>query len=218
MVSVWPTWLSGTWPHNLVRNTGYRNVLVIWLEKEHNQKFIGKSIQEIADLQGKTPFDALADLMIDEKGACLALYIGVTGDFGNDVYLRKLIEHEQSSICTDAILTGEGLPSCSAYGTFPKVLGHYVRDEKLTGLEQMIRKMTSISAQRFGIHDRGLLKPGMYADITVFDANTVGDNSTVQHPDRKPSGIHYVFVNGRMLVENGKADTSFRGGRVLRRR
>ena len=218
MVSVWPTWLPGTWPHNLVRNTGYGNVLVIWLETEQNQKYIGKSIQEIADLQGKAPFDALADLMIEEKGACLALYVGVTGDFRDETYLKKLIRHEQSCISTDAILTGEGLPSCSAYGTFPKVLGKYVREEKLLGLEQMIRKMTSLPAQRFGLTDRGILKPGMCADITVFDAEKIGENSTVSHPDQRPSGIRYVFVNGGLLVKEGAADPDFRGGMVIRRR
>ncbi len=218
MISVWPTWLPGRWSHNLLRNTGYDNVMIIWTQSEKNKGFIGKTITQIAADTHKEPFDSLADIMIDENGACLALYVGVSGDFEDDVYLRKLLKHEQSAICTDAILTGTGLPNCAAYGSFPRVLGHYVRDEKLISLEQMIRKMTSVSAQRFGLHDRGLLEPGMYADITVFDPETVQDNSTVLQPERRPSGIRYVFVNGGMMVEDGKCDASFRGGRVLKKK
>ncbi|MEA4853048.1 MAG: D-aminoacylase [Christensenella sp.] len=217
MVSEWPTWLPGRWCHNLLRNTGYENVMIIWLESDVNQKLIGKTLMEIAQEQGKDPFDVLADVMVEENGACLALYIGVSGDFEDDTYLKKLLAHEQSAICTDAILTGAGLPNCSAYGSFPRVLGHYVREEKLTSLEQMIRKMTSISAQRFGIEDRGLIKPGMWADITVFDADTICDNSEVQKPDQRPTGIQYVFVNGAMMVKDGICDPSFRGGQVLRK-
>lgn len=217
-VSVWPTWLPGRWCHNLLRNTGYHNVMIIWLESGKNRGCIGKTLQQIADELHKDPFDVLADTMIEEHGACLALYIGVTGDFHNDVWLKKLLRHEQSAICTDAILTGAGLPSRSAYGTYPQVLGHYVREEKLTTLEQMVRKMTSLPAQRFRLQDRGMLKEGMCADITVFDPETVADNSTVNEPAKRPSGIRYVFNNGGLMVEDGVCDPAFRGGRVIRRK
>lgn len=218
MVSVWPTWLAGRWCHNLLRNTGYNNVMIIWLESEKNRSFIGKTLQQIAEELHKEPFDVLADTMIEEKGACLALYIGVTGDFDNDTWLKELLKHEQSAICTDAILTGAGLPSRSAYGTYPQLLGHYVREEKLITLEQMVRKMTSLPAQRFRLKDRGILKEGMCADITVFNPETIADNSTVSEPAKRPSGITYVFNNGGMMVKDGICDTSFRGGRIIRRK
>ena len=218
MVSEWPTWLPERWPHNLVRNTGYNNIMVIWLNSQKNQSLIGKTLSQIAEEQSKEPFDALADIMIDENGACMALYIGVTGDLVDDSYLKKIIKHEQSAICLDAILNGAGLPHRAAFGAFPHVLGHYVREEKLVSLEQMIRKITSIATWRFGVHDRGLLKTGMWADITVFDPDTIADNSTVLEAARRPTGIKYVFVNGRMLVKDGICDTDLRGGRVLRKK
>ena len=218
MISEWPTWLPGRWPHNLSRNTGFDNVMIIWLLSEKNQGLIGKTIAEIANDQSKEPFDVLADTMIDENGACMSLYIGVSGDMVDDSYLKKFIKHEQTIICLDAILNGAGLPHRAAYGGFPHALGHYVREEKLVSLEQMVRKMTSATTQRFGVHDRGLLKPGMWADITVFDPDTIADNSTVLKAARQPTGIKYVFANGGMLVKDGKCDAGFRGGRVLRKK
>ncbi|MEW6273682.1 MAG: D-aminoacylase [Bacillota bacterium] len=217
MRSEWPTWRPGTWPHNLVRATGWQNIWLIWVASEKNAGFIGKSFAEIGRMQGKTPFDAAADLLIEERGAALALYVGVSGDLENEEGLKKFLAHPNGAINTDAILTGRGMPHPAAYGSFPRVLGRYVREQKLLSLEQAIRKMTSLSAQRFGIHDRGLIKPGMWADITIFNEQTIRDNATYLEPDREPDGIEYVLVNGQLVVEQGKVNKSVRTGKVLRR-
>lgn len=101
-------------------------------------------------------------------------------------------------------------------GTFPRLIGKYVREEKLISLEEAIRKITSYPAQRIGLFDRGQLRPGMAADITVFDFDTITDRSTYENPLVDPEGIRYVFVNGESVVENGQ-HTGSRTGKVLRR-
>jgi N-acyl-D-amino-acid deacylase len=173
-------------------------------------------MQEIGEIQNKTPFDAVADLLIDEKGAALALYIGVSGDLENDEGLKKFLGHPTGAINTDAILTGRGMPHPAAYGAFPRVLGQYVREQKLIRLEEAVRKMTSLSMRRFNIHDRGLIKLEMWADITIFDANTIRDNADYLSPDTPPSGIEYVLINGEVVVEKGKLNKKVQAGKVLR--
>jgi N-acyl-D-amino-acid deacylase len=217
MESEWPTWRPGTWPHNLARATGWNNIKLLWAPKAHNARYIGMSIDEIGRLQGKSPFDAAADLLIDEHGAVLALYAGVSGDFDQDEGLRKFIRHPNGAFNTDAIISGRGMPHPAAYGAYPRVLGQYVREQKLLPLEEAVRKMTSLPVRRFNIQDRGLLREGMWADITIFDPDTVYDNSTYLEPARSPSGIEYVFVNGHMMVDKGNLTAGGLAGRVLRR-
>jgi dihydroorotase/N-acyl-D-amino-acid deacylase len=103
-----------------------------------------------------------------------------------------------------------------AFGTFPRILGRYVREDSVITLEFAIRKMTSLAAQRVGIEDRGLLKPGMFADITVFDPATVIDRSTYENPAQVSTGVNYVFVNGVAVVDGGRV-TDALPGRALRR-
>ncbi len=217
MKSEWPTWRPGTWPHNLVRATGWRNIRLLWASKERNSRYIGMSMVEIGQQQAKNPFDAVADLLVDEHGAVLALYAGVSGDLERDDGLKKFMKHPNGAFNTDAILTGRGMPHPAAYGAFPRVLGQYVREQKLLPLEEAVRKMTSLSLRRFNIQDRGLLREGMWADITVFDPETVYDNSTYLDPAQPPSGIEYVVVNGQVMVERGKLASAGPTGRVLRR-
>ena len=218
MVSEWPTWRPGTWPHNLVRATGWKNIRLLWAASEKNCAYLGMSLRgDRRAQQGKTPFDAAADLLIDEHGAALALYVGVSGDLEDDSGLRKFLAHPNGAINTDAILTGRGMPHPAAYGAFPRVLGHYVREQKLMRLEEAVRKMTSLPLRRFNVQDRGLLREGMWADITVFDPDTIHDNSTYLEPAQSPSGIEYVVVNGEVTVERGKLSVAAPAGQVLRR-
>ncbi|HMG95147.1 MAG TPA: amidohydrolase family protein, partial [Gemmatimonadaceae bacterium] len=101
------------------------------------------------------------------------------------------------------------------FGTFPRILGRYVRQDSVISLEFAIRKMTSLAAQRVGINDRGLLKPGLYADITVFDPATIIDRATFEQPSQLATGVTYVFVNGVPVVDNGQP-TAALPGRALR--
>ena len=216
MISEWPTWRPGTWPHNIARNTGWKNIWLLWSPSEKNVQYFGKSFEEIGKIQKKKPFDAVADLLIEENGAALALYIGVSGDLDNYEGLYKILCHPNGAINTDAILTGRGMPHPAAYGSYPRVLGQYVREQKLMRLEEAVRKMTSLSSRRFNIHDRGLIKLGMWADITIFNADTIRDNATYLKPDTPPTGIEWVLINGDIVVEKGKLQTKARPGQVLR--
>ena len=218
MASEWPTWLPGRWPHNLVRATGWKNIWLIWVPGEKNAHYVGKSMIEIGKLQNKEPFDAAVDILIDENGAAMALYFGVSGDLDGDEGLKKFLVHPNGAINTDAIVTGSGVPHPAAFGAFPRVLGQYVREQRLLPLEEAIRKMTSLTAQRFGIHNRGLIKEGMQADITIFDEEEVYDNATYTESNRGPSGIEYVLINGRPALEKGVMNKDLKAGKVLRRK
>lgn len=218
MVPGWPPWLPGSWPHNLVGATGWDNIWAIWVDSEKNKPLEGRSFAQLGREMGKDPFDVAADLAIEEQGKVMALYFGVSGDLEGEDGLRRLLVHPRGSINTDAILIGKGLPHPAAYGSFPRVLGHYVRELRLMTLEDAVRKMTSLSAQRFGLRDRALLREGAWADITIFNPDTVADRATYLEPQRYPEGIEYVLVNGRVVVEKGVHHPELLAGRVLRRR
>ena len=108
-----------------------------------------------------------------------------------------------------------GNPHPRYYGTFPRVLGRYVRDEKVLTMEEAIRKMTSANAAKIGIYDRGLLRPGMWADVTVFNPETVMDEEVWEKPHQYARGIEYVFVNGEMVLDRGR-HTNARPGKIIR--
>jgi N-acyl-D-amino-acid deacylase len=216
VIPQWPTWRPGGWPHNLVEATGWDNVWIMWVESEDNKSFEGKSLALLAEETGKDPFDVAADLILAEQGHVTALYLGVSGDLHEEWALRQILQHPNASIETDAFSLGRGKPHPALYGSFPKVLGQYVREEKLMTLEDAVRKMTSLSADRFHLTDRGRLREGFWADITVFDPDSVWDHTTYLEPDLRPSGIEYVIVNGAVIVDRGTVDTGTLAGKVVR--
>jgi N-acyl-D-amino-acid deacylase len=215
-VSTWPPWVPGAWPHNLVRATGWENIFVISVNSPDNKRLEGKSLAEIGRDMNKTPFDVAVDLAIEEEGKVMALYVGVSGDLEDEKWLRRILSHPRAAICTDAIITGRGVPHLAAYGAFPKVLGYYSRDLKLFPMEEAIRKMTSASLQRFGIRDRGLIREGCFADITIFDEATVGEKGTYFDPAHFAEGIEYVIINGIPVLQNGRYNSKL-CGQVLRK-
>ncbi|MGH8871188.1 MAG: N-acyl-D-amino-acid deacylase family protein [Acidimicrobiia bacterium] len=171
----------------------------------------GMSLDNIARELGLDPLDALCDLLIAEE---LRLsYVG--HDSNNLVTVRKILEHELCAVGSDGILVGEN-PSPRTYGTFPKILGSLVREEKLLTFEDAIRKMTSYPAGLLGLPDRGLLRNGGKADIVVFDPEEVGSAASLEDPRRLPTGIPYVIVNGVLIVDN-EVRTDATPGRALRR-
>lgn len=213
----WPCWTPGGWPHNLVEATGWQNVSIMWVESEANKQLEGLTLQEIADERGVHPFDVAADLVLAENGHAMALYFGVSGEPGDEAGLEKLLSHPLAAAESDAILTGRGKPHPAAFGTFPRVLGHFARQRGLFSIEEAVRKSTSLPAQRAGLRRRGTLREGNFADVVVFDPRTVADRTTYRDPGAAPAGIEHVLVNGRPVVRSGVVDSSARTGRVVRR-
>jgi N-acyl-D-amino-acid deacylase len=213
----WPCWIPGAWPHNLAEATGWDNISLLWVESEANKGLEGKSIPQIAAERGTDPFEAAADIVLEENGHAMALYVGVSGDLEDDAGLRRLLAHPWASIETDAILTGRGVPHPAAYGAFPRVLGHFARDLGLFSVEEAVRKMTTLPAERLGLRGRGRLAEGAAADVVAFDAAAIADRTSYREPTAAPAGIAYVLVNGTVVVQQGAVDTRLRAGTVLRR-
>ncbi len=194
-----------------IRPSGsYKDVWLTYFKRPHNQKYEGKSVAEVADMMGKGEVDAMCDLLLDED-----LQTSYVTPMPNLPTLPDFITHPRSMVGTDALLIGD-YPSPRTYGTFPTILGEYVRDEGALSLEEAIRKMTSFAANRLDIRDRGMLRDGMKADIVVFDPKTVKSPATRHDPKQFPVGIEYVLVNGRIVVDQGR-HTGFLAGRALRR-
>ncbi|MEM2902846.1 MAG: D-aminoacylase [Candidatus Bathyarchaeia archaeon] len=215
LIPTWPPWKKGGWPHNLVEATGWKNIEVISIPSGRKKTWIGKSLAELGRRMGKHPFDVAADLVIEEGGGVMALYWGVSGDRKADEGVRYLLSHRLASIGPDAILTGTGLPHPAAYGAFPKVIGRYCRDLKLFPLEEAVRKMTSLPAQRIGIRDRGLIALGMAADLVLFDYRKIIDQATYEKPFKPPLGIKYVIINGQVALFDGSVERGLKPGKIL---
>jgi N-acyl-D-amino-acid deacylase len=213
----WPTWRPGGWPHNLVEATGWENVWIMWVESERNKSVEGKSVARLAEDTGSDPFDVAADLILQERGHVTALYVGVSGDLEHEWALRQIVQHPNACIETDAFALGRGKPHPALHGAFPRVLGQYVREEGLLTLEEAVRRMTSLSAERFQLGDRGLVRKGYWADLTVFDPGSVSDRTTYLDPEAAPTGIDLVLVNGAVVAEDGRVATDTRSGQVIRR-
>lgn len=177
------------------------------------------------ELEGKTLADWCNIKKLEptpQNGAELVIQAEINGGSGmifhamDDGDVDRIMKHPKTMIASDGRLShpGEGHPHPRAYGTFPRVLGHYVRERKLLTLEEAIHKMTGLPAQRLGLKDRGAIAQDYYADIVIFDPATVKDKSTFEEPHQYPEGILYVIVNGTVTVDNGKFSSN-RAGKVL---
>jgi N-acyl-D-amino-acid deacylase len=165
---------------------------------------------------GKSPFDAITDLMVEEGGAISQLIFGVSGDRDHEGPLRAIITHPLGGYATDAIDIGRGKPHPAAYGTYPRILGRYVRELKLLTLEDAVRRMTSFPANRLGLKGRGIIAEGCFADLVLFDPERIIDRATYEDPRQFAEGVHDVIVNGQVLLEGGDLK-GIRPGKVLRR-
>lgn len=158
------------------------------------------SLTELGKLRGKDPYDATFDLLRDEENA-----VGMVDFYGTEDHVKLFMKRPEMNVCTDGLLGGK--PHPRVYGAFPRVLGKYVREDKALTLEQAVYKMTGKPAATFNIKNRGQIKEGAYADITVFNPDTVIDKGTFTDPTQYPEGIEYVMVMVylKLLVENIQA-------------
>jgi N-acyl-D-amino-acid deacylase len=207
---------AATWENQWYGANGGDGVMLSSVLNRDLAKYEGMTITQIAKAMGKDPRDAVIDLVIADHGES-----SVITSIMDEDDVRTALKHPLIGVGTDSgAQAQDGRLSESkshprAWGSFPRILGRYVRDEHLLTLEEAIRKMTSKAADRVHLPDRGLLRPGMMADITVFDAVTIRDVSTFDDPKHYAAGVKHVFVNGTRVVADG-AITAARPGRPLR--
>ena len=213
-------------PAGLLKHGQWHRITI--LQAPESPAAVGQTVEAIARQRGQDPFDAYLDLIVENGHDAEAIF-----DYIDETNIRILLQHPAVMICSDGqVLAPYGFlndppPYCPcSYGEFPGVLERYVRDNPVLTLEEAIRKMTSFPAQRFGLADRGVLRPGAWADIVVFDLDRIRDRATnlyphtypfENYPHAYPEGIDYVLVNGIPVVE-GAEHTGAVPGKVLRRR
>jgi N-acyl-D-amino-acid deacylase len=211
----WPPWTPDGWPHNLVRAVGWDLITIGSVGSDANRRLEGMSLAELGRARGRSPFDAISDLMLEERGMVSQIIHGVSGDEAHQEGIETLLTQPDACVCTDANDFGKGNPHPASWGAFPRVLGRYVRERNLLTLEQAIHKMTGHPARLLGLTDRGILRPGAQADLVVLDPATVGSEATYGEPRRAPTGIRAVMVNGSAVFGPEAAETP--RGRVIRR-
>jgi dihydroorotase/N-acyl-D-amino-acid deacylase len=205
-----------SWENQWYGSGGGDGVMVSAVINPELRKYQGLTLTEIGRQMGKDPRDAVMDLVIADQSQtdCIISIM-------NEDDVRTVLKSPLVSIDTDSAARAEDGPLSDSkshprgWGTFPRILGKYVRDEHLLTLEEAIRKMTSQPAARVHLTDRGILRPGLVADITVFDPATIRDVATFEDPNHYAVGVRYVFVNGRAVVSDGRI-TAERPGRALR--
>ena len=206
---------SKEWDNEWVSLPGAQSIQISLVRNPALKNLQGKTMDVIAKQQGKDPIDAIFDVLIQDPTTEVVAF----GMMESDVVLGLQqpwvsIDNDSSGTSPEGIL-GEEHPHPRAYGTFPRILRKYVREEKKLTLEDAIRKFSSLPAQRMRLTDRGVLKQGMWADIVVFDPATVRDLATYENPNQLSQGMEYVLVNGVPVVQDGKM-TGALPGKVLR--
>jgi N-acyl-D-amino-acid deacylase len=204
------------WENQWYGSGGGDGVMVAAVLNPDLRKWEGMTLTEIGKAMGKDPRDAVMDLVIADRGEtdCIIAIM-------DEQDVRTALKDPLVSIDTDSGARAEDGPLAESkshprgWGTFARILGHYVREEKLLTLEEAVRKMTSQPAARVGLLDRGILRPGLAADVTVFDPATIRDVATFADPNHYAVGVKHVFVNGQAVVKDG-AITDARPGRPLR--
>jgi N-acyl-D-amino-acid deacylase len=207
---------SKDWDNEWDEISGPQDVMISVVQNPALKKFQGKRLTEVAKTLNKDPMDALFDLLIEDKAFTECAVFGMSEP---DVALALQqpwvsVDNDSSGTSPEGIL-GEEHPHPRAYGTFPRILRKYVREEKKLTLQEAIRKFSALPAQRMRLTDRGVLKQGMWADVVVFDPETVRDVATFDDPNRLSEGMEYVLINGVPVIDDGKM-TGALPGKVLR--
>jgi len=201
---------------NWIRDSGMENLYISTVNHKNWKSIVAKNIAEITKIKGLSDnFETIFNLLIDNK-----LSVQITIKSMGDEDIRRIMISRYQMVGTDGsginAATSSGAYHPRFFGTYPRVLGKYVREEKYLTLEQAIRKMSSFPAQRLGLHDRGLIIEGNWADIVIFDPDKVIDKATYEQPYQLPEGIPYVIVNGVIVVERGKKNRKAPGKVILR--
>jgi N-acyl-D-amino-acid deacylase len=207
---------SKDWENIYLGSGGPSGILIGAVTNRDLERWQGKRLSEIAAAENKDPLDALLDFIIADHGQTGAIFFMM-----QESDMQAALKSPFVSICTDSGARATDGPLAGSkshprgWGTYPRILGRYVRDEHLMPLELAIHKMTGLPASNVGLRQRGLLREGYFADITIFDPKTVIDRATFEEPNQYPVGINFVIVNGQVEVDNGQRTPAL-AGRVLR--
>jgi N-acyl-D-amino-acid deacylase len=185
--------------------------------QEDNKRFIGLNVEECSKLTGKDPWPFIRDLLIEEK-----VSVSIIGFAMTEENVKMFLSHPLGMPASDGSVyspegpLGQSMPHPRSYGTFPRFIGKYCRDESIMSIAEAVKKCTMMPAERLGLKNRGLLIPGYQADIVVFDTEKIIDTATFAQPHQFAAGINEVLVNGIWTISNG-SPTGKMGGGVLRR-
>jgi dihydroorotase/N-acyl-D-amino-acid deacylase len=207
---------SNDWDNEWQEIAGPEAILVSVVQNPQLLPLQGKTVAEIAKLWNKDPFDTIFDLLIQDNAFTEVAVFGMSEP---DVALALQqpwvsVDNDSQGTAPDGLL-GQEHPHPRAYGTFPRILRKYVREEKKLRLEDAIRKFSALPAERMRLSDRGVLKAGLWADVVIFDPQTITDRATFENPNQLSVGMEYVLVNGVPVIDGGKA-TNALPGKVLR--
>jgi N-acyl-D-amino-acid deacylase len=175
-------------------------IRLAWVQSKANAVYQGQTLAQYIGATGKPPADALCDLLLEENLAVLGVF-----HVGDDALVEPFLKHPKYMLGSDGIYQPDGPVHPRQFGSTARILGPLVRDRKWFTLEEAVKKMTSIPAARFGLTDRGVIREGAFADLTVFDPATVADRAKFGDSRHAPVGIDHVVVNGTPIVENGNA-------------
>jgi N-acyl-D-amino-acid deacylase len=208
---------GSNWYDHYTATGGWDGMLLVSLSNPQYKKFEGMRMNQVIEAMGKPPLDVLFELLEANGGSVPTVYFHHSEEDMRFALRQPFVSigSDGTAVATEGPLAA-GHPHPRYYGTFPRVLGRYVREDKVLTLEEAIRKMTSANAAKIGIFDRGILRPGMMADVTVFDAERIIDNATYAKPHQYATGVEYVIVNGGIVLERGR-HTGARPGLVLKR-
>src|SRR5215472_2950371 len=200
------------WENIYLGSGGPGGILIGSVVNRDLENWQGKRLSEIAATQNKDPLDALFDFIIADHGQTGAIFFMMSEDD-----MKAALKSPLVSICTDSSARATDGPLAGSkshprgWGTYPRILGKYVRDQHLMPMELAIHKMTGLPASNVGLQQRGLLRVGYFADVTIFDPQTVIDRATFEEPNQYPVGINFVIVNGQIEVDNGKRTAALAG-------
>lgn len=183
---------------NIIKSTGWENIVINSVNTAKNRSLLGKNLAEIAEIWGMDCFSTLFRLLIEEEGKVAILIFSVCDE---DFY--RLFKSDFIMVGTDGIKL-DGKPHPRLYGSYPRVLGKFVKEEEVISLKKAIRKMTSLPAEKLGLKKRGKLKEGYHADIVIFDYDKVRDFATYSNPVKYPQGIEQILVNGKLAYKDEK--------------
>ncbi|MDH4272106.1 MAG: D-aminoacylase [Candidatus Aminicenantes bacterium] len=187
-----------------LEGTPWENILLVDLETEGNKRLIGQTIGQAA-ARNQDPYEFACDLLIQEGGDVSIIGFGMSEE--NTV---RVLRHPQVMVASDGSALApygplrSGIPHPRNYGTYPRFLGHYVREKKILTLPEAVKKVSSLPAAKLGLKDRGIVRKGAFADLVVFDADRILDKATYTEPEKYPEGIDYVIVNGRVVVDHDR--------------